>query len=227
MSRITSFYRSSLGKKAVMAATGIILFGFVFVHMVGNLKMYQGPEVYNAYAEGLREIGYPIVPHNGLLWIARLTLVAAVLLHMLSAWQVTRQSWAARPSRYSKKTILQADYAVRTIRWGGVIIAFFVAYHIMHLTVGLAWAHPDFRAGEVYHNVVTAFGNPWVALFYIAANLFLGLHLFHGVWAFFQTLGWNHPRYNSWRRNFASLFAFVITAGNVSFPIAVLTGIVS
>lgn len=223
----TSFYGSSLGKKAVMAVTGIILFGFVLGHMLGNLKMYLGPETYNAYAEGLRELGHPFLPPESFLWIFRILLLASVGLHMLSAWQVTRQSWGARNHRYARRAYVQADYAVRTMRWGGVIIALFVFYHLAHFTWGFDWAHPDFIAGDVYHNVVAGFRSPVISLLYVAANLALGLHLYHGVWSLFQSMGWNHPRYNEWRRHFAIAFAFIVTAGNVSFPIAVLTGIVA
>lgn len=219
-----SFYGSSLAKKAVMAVSGVVLFGFVLVHMAGNLKMYLGQEAFDHYAESLRQLGTPLLPPSGLLWVARLVLLAAVAAHVVSAWQVSRQSWRARGSRYVKHAYVATDYAARTMRWGGVIILLFVVYHLLHFTFGTV--HPDFRPGEVYHNVVVGFRNPVIALFYVAANLFLGLHLFHGVWSLFQSLGWNHPRYNAWRRAAAATFAFVVTAGNVSFPIAVLTGVV-
>jgi succinate dehydrogenase / fumarate reductase cytochrome b subunit len=143
----------------------------------------------------------------------------------VAAWQVSRRSRRARGSRYVKHAFVETDYAARTMRWGGVIILLFVLYHLMHLTWGNV--HPDFRPGEVYHNVVVGFQNPLVALVYVAANLALGLHLYHGVWSLCQSLGLNHPRYNPWRRSAAAAFAFVVTAGNVSFPIAVLTGVVS
>lgn len=223
----TSFYGSSLGKKAVMAVTGIILFGFVVSHMVGNLKMYQGPESYNTYASALREIGDPFFPNTALLWVARSVLLLAVVLHIVAAWQVSRRSLASRRRRYARHAYVQADYAARTMRWGGVIIALFVLYHLAHFTWGFSWAHPDFVHGDVYHNVVAGFRSPVVSLFYIVANLALGLHLYHGLWSLFQTLGWSQGRASDWRRHFASVFAFIVTAGNVSFPIAVLTGIVA
>lgn len=224
MSNVTGLLSTSLGKKAAMALSGLLLFGFVLGHMAGNLKMYLGQQAYDHYAEGLREIGAPMLPHGGFLLIARLGLLAAVAVHLLAAWQTTRQSRAARQSGYERKTVVAADYASRTMRWGGVIILLFVVYHLCHLTWGVA--HPDFRPESVYHNVVTGFGNPLIAFFYIAANLALGFHLYHGLWSFFQSLGFNHPRYNAWRERFAQAFAFIVTAGNVSFPIAVLTGIV-
>ncbi len=225
MSWIGDFWRSNLGKKAVMAGTGIILFGYVLAHMLGNLKLYLGPEALNHYAEWLREMGAPLFPHESALWIVRLLLLAAVVGHIWSAWRVTRDSWAARPSKYEREKRVQLDYAARTMRWGGVIIALFVLFHILHLTTGDV--HHDFEAGAVYHNVVAGFSVWWVSAVYILANLFLGLHLYHGLWSMFQSLGWNHPTYNAWRRNFAVTFAVVVTVGNVSFPVAVLTGLVS
>ncbi|MGD2116063.1 MAG: succinate dehydrogenase cytochrome b subunit [Acidobacteriota bacterium] len=225
MSWIVDFWRSNLGKKAVMAVSGIILFGFVLGHMLGNLKLYLGPEALNHYAEWLREMGSPLFPHESALWLFRLLLLAAVAGHMWSAWRVTRDSWKARPSKYERDERVQLDYAARTMRWGGVIIALFVVFHILHLTTGDV--HADFEPGAVYHNVVAGFSVWWVSAIYILANLFLGLHLYHGLWSMFQSLGWNHPTYNAWRRNFAVTFAVVVTVGNVSFPVAVLTGLVS
>ncbi len=223
-----SFYRSDLGKKAVMAVTGIMLFGFVLGHMAGNLKLYLGADSLNHYAEWLREIGAPLLPHGGLLWIARVVLLAAVGLHILSATQLTLKNRRARPRDYRERNVLQATYAARTMRWGGVIIALFVFYHLAHFTWGWGWAHRDFVAGDVYHNVVAGFSVWWVSAFYIVANLALGLHLYHGLWSMFQSLGWyvaGNP--HDWRRRFAQVFALVIVAGNVSFPLAVLAGLVS
>lgn len=207
-----------------MAVSGLVLFGFVLGHMAGNLKLYQGPEKLNAYAEWLREIGAPALPHGGLLWIARAVLLAAVAVHMVSAWQVTRMSRAARPRGYADDRRVQATYASRTMRWGGVLIALFVVYHLFHFTWGPAWAHPDFVPGDVYHNVVAGFSVLPVSVFYIVAHAALALHLYHGLWSLFQSLGWNHPRIKPWRRPFAKAFAALIFVGNVSFPIAVLTG---
>ncbi len=224
MTATIGFLRSTLGKKAVMAVTGLVLFGFVLVHMAGNLKMYQGEAKFDAYAEGLREIGAPILGHGQALWIARGVLLISVLLHIWAAWSLTVQSRRARPVAYEVTASVQSSYAARTMRWGGVIVLLFVLYHLAHLTFG--WAHPDFTPGKVYQNVTVGFQIWWVALFYIVANLALGFHLYHGMWSFFQTLGWNQPALNPWRRRFATLFAVVITAGNLSFPLAVLIGVV-
>ena len=227
MSWLRDFYNSAVGKKALMAVTGLLLFGFVFGHMVGNLKLYQGAEKLDAYAEWLREVGTPALPPSGVLWIARIGLLGAVVLHILSATQLTLANRRARPVSYRKRKSVKADYASRTMVWGGVIIALFVVYHLAHFTWGSAWAHPDFVPGSVYHNVVAGFQVWWVSAFYIVAQIALGFHLYHGLWSLFQSLGLNNPRFNSWRRVFAWTFALVISAANISFPIAVLTGVIN
>jgi len=224
MSWFGEVYRSAVGKKAVMAVTGIILFGFVLLHMVGNLKLYEGPQVLNSYAGFLRTVGSPAIPTSGLLWIVRIVLLVSVVLHMWAAWQVTLMSRAARPHPYGRRDFVEASYASRTMRWGGVIILLFVVYHLLDLTFGAV--NPNFREGDVYHNVVASFSVWWVAAFYVAAQVALGFHLYHGMWSLFQSLGWNHPRFNSWRRGFATAFAWIITVGNISFPLAVLAGVI-
>ncbi|HEY6323773.1 MAG TPA: succinate dehydrogenase cytochrome b subunit [Thermoanaerobaculia bacterium] len=224
MAWFPDLYRSAVGKKAVMAATGIILFGFVLGHLLGNLKLYLGPEALNSYSRFLRTVGEPVVPANVLLWAVRLVLIAAVVLHVWAAWQLSRASRAARPDAYVAGTRIHTTYASRTMRWGGVIILLFVIYHLLHLTWGTV--HPAFVRGDVYHNVVTGFQVWWVSLFYIAAQVALGFHLYHGLWSMFQSLGWSHPRFNLWRNGFAHAFAWLITVGNISFPVAVLSGLV-
>jgi len=227
MSWFTDLYRTAVGKKAVMAVTGIILFGFVVVHMIGNLKLYErgqfhGVPYLDAYGYFLRHMGEPLVPAYTLLWIVRAILIVAVVFHIWAAWQVTRISQAARPRDYVSRPKIHTTYAARTMRWGGVIILLFVIYHLLHFTTGTV--HPDFQEGNVYHNVVTGFSVWYVSLFYIVAQVALGFHLYHGLWSMFQSLGWNHPRYNHWRNGFAHAFAWIITLGNISFPLAVLAG---
>jgi succinate dehydrogenase / fumarate reductase cytochrome b subunit len=224
MAWFPDLYRSAVGKKAVMAATGIVLFGFVLGHLIGNLKLYLGPEAINTYADFLRRAGEPVLPAGVLLWSVRLVLILSVLLHVEAAWRLTRMSRAARPRRYLAPTRIHTAYASRTMRWGGVIILLFVIYHLLHFTWGTV--HPSFVPGDVYHNVVTGFQVWWVAAFYIAAQIALGFHLYHGLWSLFQSLGWNHPRFNLWRDGFAHAFAWIITLGNVSFPLAVLGGLI-
>lgn len=235
MSWFTDLYRSAVGKKAVMAVTGIVLFGFIVIHMIGNLKIYEAGEIdvyrdgayepmryLDAYGFFLRHAGEPAVPAYALLWIFRAVLLAAVVLHIWAAWQVTRMSRAARPHGYASRPKIHTTYASRTLRWGGVIILLFVIYHLLHFTTGTV--HPDFQEGRVYQNVVTGFSVWYVSLFYVVAQVALGFHLYHGLWSMFQSLGWNHPRFNRWRNGFAHAFAWIITLGNVSFPLAVLAG---
>lgn len=218
------FYRSAVGKKFVMAISGIIGFGYVFGHMVGNLKIYLGQGALNHYGEWLREIGAPMLPRTGFLWLARPVLLAAVLIHIHAAWSLTRMNHAARQTSYAKRDYIAANYASRTMRWGGVIILLFILFHLADLTWGAA--NPGFHRGDVYGNLVASLSRWPVAALYIVANLALGLHLFHGLWSLFQTLGWSHDRFDAWRRNFAVTFAVLVTAGNVSIPIAVLTGVI-
>jgi succinate dehydrogenase / fumarate reductase, cytochrome b subunit len=225
MAWFPDLYRSAVGKKAVMAVTGILLFGFVLGHMVGNLKLYEGPQVLNAYAAFLRTMGEPALPPSGLLWLVRVVLLAAVALHIWAAWELTRQSQRARPKPYAARPRLHTTYASRTMRWGGVILLLFIVYHLLHLTWGTL--HPSFVPGDVYHNVVSGFQVWWVAAFYIAAQVALGFHLYHGLWSLFQSLGWSAPRFNLWRNGFAHAFAWIVTLGNISFPLAVLAGLVT
>jgi succinate dehydrogenase / fumarate reductase, cytochrome b subunit len=225
MTWLANLYRSAIGKKAVMAVTGLILFGFVVAHMVGNLKLYLGPEHMNEYAEALRTLFMPIVPREGALWIARVVLLVAVIFHIHSAYALTMMNREARPIAYRDRQFAKASYASRTMRWGGVIILLFIIYHLLHLTLG--WVQRDtFIPGDVYHNVVEGFKVWWIAAFYILANIALGLHLFHGVWAMFSSLGVTHKRFENWRRLFATAFAVLVTLGNLSFPLSVLLGIV-
>lgn len=225
MSWLGEITASAVGKKAAMAISGLVLFGYVLLHMLGNLKLYQGPQKLNDYASFLREVGAPLVPHEGLLWLVRVVLLVAVVLHVWAAWSLTRMSRAARPQAYARRDAVAMSYASRTMRWGGVLLLLFVLYHLLHLTAGTL--HHDFIPGDVYHNVVTGFRVWWVSLAYVVAQVALGFHLYHGLWSMFQTLGWNHPRYNAWRRAFAQVFAWVVTLGNVSFPLAVLSGVVA
>jgi len=212
-----SFLGSSIGKKVVMAVTGFMLFGFVVAHMIGNLQIYLGPSAMNEYAVFLRE-----VLHGTGIWIARSGLVVAAVLHVWAAYSLTRMNQKARPEGYRERENRESTYASRTMRWSGVILLLFVVYHLMHFTWGNV--HPDFVPGDVYHNFVVGFRQTLVSLFYILAMLALGLHLYHGVWSFMQTLGLSHPRYNHLRHGFATLVAVVVVAGNISFPVAVMTG---
>ena len=224
MTWLGNFYRSAIGKKAVMAVTGVILFGWIFLHMVGNLKVYFGPEHYNEYAHFLKTMLTPAVPESGMLWLSRMILLVAVVFHIHSAYALTMMNRKARPIDYRDRDYVKASYASRTMRWGGVIILLFIIYHILHFTTG--HAHHDFVPGDVYRNFVTGFQRWWVSAIYIVANLALGLHLYHGVWSMFSSVGVTHKRFENWRRLFATAFAAIITAANVLFPVSVLLGIV-
>jgi succinate dehydrogenase / fumarate reductase cytochrome b subunit len=224
--RPRGLYATDVGKKYVMAISGIVLMLFVLGHMVGNLKLYLGAESLNTYSEWLRDVGEPALPREVLLWIVRIVLLAAVFLHIDSAARLTRSNRQARPVRYEgQRAFAAADFASRTMRWTGVIVALFVIFHLLDLTWGSA--NPDFRSGDPYANIVASFERIPVAIFYVVANLALAVHLYHGAWSLFQSMGWAHPHYNHWRRWFAIGFAVVVAVGNISFPIAVVTGVVS
>ena len=223
---LLELYRSALGKKYIMAITGIVLLGYVLIHMVGNLKLYMGATSINEYGEWLRVVGEPAAPRETVLWIFRVVLLGSFALHIHAAYALTVMNRRARPKGYqSKRNYMAADFASRTMRWSGVIVLLFVIFHLLDLTWGTA--NPDYIAGDVYNNLVASFQRWPVALFYILANLALGLHIYHGAWSMFQTLGINKRRFNAWRRWFAIGFAAVVTLGNVSFPLAVMTGVVA
>ncbi len=212
-----SFFGSTIGRKIVMAVTGVMLFGFVLGHLAGNLQLYLGPQAINDYGVFLRH-----ALHGAGIWIARGSLLAAVVLHIWAATSLTLSSRAARPQGYRQWQARESTYASRTMRWGGVILLLFVIYHLMHFTWGNV--HPSFIEGDVYHNMVAGFSVPWTSGVYILAMLALGLHLRHGLWSMFQTLGVSHPRYERYAKAFAAVFAAVVVLGNISFPIAVLAG---
>jgi succinate dehydrogenase / fumarate reductase cytochrome b subunit len=219
MSQAPGFLRSSIGRKVIMAVTGAILVLFVIGHMIGNLTVYLGPEALNAYAVFLRQF-----LHGSALWIVRAVLLAAAVLHIWSATSLTLDSRRARREGYRKVEWKESTYASRTMRWGGVIILLFVIYHLLHFTFGTV--HPSFVEGDVYHNFVAGFRSVPVSIAYVVAMIALALHLRHGVWSMFQTLGVSHPRYMAIARGAAWVVAVVVLVGNVSFPIAVLAGIV-
>lgn len=219
-----TLYQTTIGKKVVMAVTGLILFAYVFVHMLGNLKIFSGPEYINAYGVFLREVGYPLFAHESLLWIARVVLLASVGLHIWAAYQLTRLDLAGRPVHYQDRKNLASSFAARTMRWSGVILGLFIVYHVLHLTTGML--HGSFRQGDIYNNVVSGFRNPIVSLVYIVSQVALVLHLYHGVWSLSQTMGWRSSVNNSLWKGFAAVSAVVIGAGNISIPLAVLLGIV-
>jgi succinate dehydrogenase / fumarate reductase cytochrome b subunit len=217
MNRVVGFYGTTVGKKVLMAVTGLILFAYVVAHMLGNFQIYIGEDQINAYAALLHKSA-------AFLWTARSVLLFCVLVHIVAAVQVWLRNRASRPVKYRVFRPPAVDYAARTMVWSGPIIALFVVYHILHFTTGQA--HPDFHHLQPFHNVIVAFSVWWVAGIYIVANLLLAVHLYHGVWSLFQSMGWDHPTYGPLRRCFAVLAATIIGAGNISIPLAVLTGVV-
>jgi succinate dehydrogenase cytochrome b subunit len=219
MSTSSTFLGSTIGKKVVMAATGVVLFGFVVGHMAGNLQLYLGPSVMNAYGAFLREI-----LHGAGLWIARAVLLASVLLHVWAAAALTKVDVEARPVGYRTLRPHASTYAARSMRWTGVLLAAFVVYHLADLTFGAA--NPAFEEGDVYHNVVASFGRAPVVLFYVAAMCCLGLHLKHGTLSMLRTLGLSHPGHERMAGRALTLIVGVTIAANVSFPLAVLFGVV-
>jgi succinate dehydrogenase / fumarate reductase cytochrome b subunit len=223
--RALTLWDSTVGKKIMMAVTGVILIGFVIVHMIGNLKVYQGADAFNHYAEGLRTLGEPFFGYGQLLWILRIILLVAVIIHIVAAVQLVLHSRKARAIGYRKYDgDMVFSYASRTMKWGGLIILGFVIYHLLHLTFGSA--HPDFIPGDVYHNLVAGFQSWPVSIAYVLAMIPLGFHLYHGFWSMLQTFGATNPRVNRIQRPLAAVLALVVVLGNVSFPVAVLTGVV-
>ena len=220
-----TLWDSTVGKKIMMAVTGVILIGFVIVHMIGNLKVYQGADAFNHYAEGLRTLGEPFFGYGQLLWILRIILLVAVIIHIVAAVQLVLHSRKARAIGYRKYDgDMVFSYASRTMKWGGLIILGFVIYHLLHLTFGSA--HPDFIPGDVYHNLVAGFQSWPVSIAYVLAMIPLGFHLYHGFWSMLQTFGATNPKVDRIRRPIAAVLALVVVLGNISFPVAVLTGVV-
>ena len=222
LARPLALTRTLIGKKVLMAVTGVVLFAFIVVHMLGNLKAFQGAQHFNDYAEGLRALGAPFFGHGQLLWVLRIGLVISVAVHIWAAWLVTRASWTARRADYRRLTATETTYAARTMRWGGVLIALYVVYHLLDLTFGPA--NPSFTPGDAYGNLVASLQRPVVSGYYIVANLAVGLHLYHGLWSAAQTLGLNRAPTDRLRRGFAGAVAGAITLGFVIVPIAILAG---
>jgi succinate dehydrogenase / fumarate reductase, cytochrome b subunit len=214
--------RSTVGRKQLMAVTGVLWFLFVFLHMVGNLKFFFGPATFDHYSHWLRTLFTPLLPHGWYLWLQRGGLTVALLLHMWAATSLTLQSRKARPVRYAKTANVQATYASRTMRWGGVIILLFIVYHVLDLSMGPA--NPGFVRGEVFRNTVASLEQWPVAAVYILAVGAVSMHVFHGVWSALQTLGANRPNYDLLFRRVSQMVALLIFAGFASLPIAILAG---
>lgn len=218
MSRLRLLWDSSVGKKVVMAATGLIWVAYLITHMLANLLVLQGPDRINAYSAFLHGTG-------GALWAARLVLLGALGLHVVAAVQLTARRHEARPVGYAGGYEPQVStLAARTIRWGGALILIFLVYHILHFTVGTA--HPSFAEGNPYHNVATGFRDLVVVIVYLVVMAFVGLHLYHGVWSSGRSLGVSSPAPRPLRRSAALALALLVWLGFSLIPIAVYAGVV-
>jgi len=221
MNQALTFLDTTIGKKVVMAISGLVLFGFTLGHMAGNLQVFLGPEAFNSYAIGMHALGPA-------LWAARGVLLVAVVLHIVMAVQLVSRANAARPVAYKVKKNERTTFAALTMRYSGFTLLFFILYHLAHFTFpGVAmgaYEHQGFSMA--YSNFVNGFSIPWVVAIYLAAMVSLGLHLYHGSYSLFQTLGLNNPIRNAAVKGAAQFVAMVITVGNIILPLSVLLGLV-
>jgi succinate dehydrogenase / fumarate reductase cytochrome b subunit len=219
MGRIRNFYASMVGKKVIMGITGLIGIGFVILHSLGNLLIFQGSTALNSYSHFLKS-------SSELLWALRITLIVAVILHVIAAFQLTRQSRAARPIGYVRHESQVATVASRTMRWGGVLILVFIVFHILHFTTGTIRPAGVFSHEDVYANVVSSFRIWWVALFYVVTMIALGFHLFHGAWSSMRSIGVSPPSPRPLHRRISLAIAVLVWAAFTAVPVAVFTGMV-
>ncbi len=219
MGGIRGFYRSMVGKKFVMGITGLIGVGFVFVHALGNLLVFRGPEAINSYSRFLKSTGE-------ILWTLRAVLIIAVILHVTAAIQLTRQSRAARTVGYTKREAQVATISSRTMRWGGALLLVFIVVHILHFTTGTIRPANVYSSVDVYANVVSSFRIWWISLFYVVAMIALGLHLYHGAWASVRSIGVSPPSAEPLHRRVSLVLAVLVWGAFTSIPIAVFAGIV-
>jgi succinate dehydrogenase / fumarate reductase cytochrome b subunit len=218
MGRIRAFWRSLVGKKVIMAVTGVILLLFVIGHLLGNLQIFVGPARQNAYSEFLKKLGE-------LLWVVRFVLLASLVLHVIASVQVSLASKRARPADYEKKESIETSYAARTMIWSGPLIFLYVAYHLAMFTFLVTG--PGYSPTDVYRNEVLAFRVPAISAVDVLSMIFLGMHLYHGAWSMLHTLGASNPKYRFLRKTIAPVVAIAITAGYIAIPIEVLMGFIS
>ncbi|MFI9353273.1 succinate dehydrogenase [Streptomyces lydicus] len=219
-----TLWGSSVGKKTVMAVSGLIMLLYLVVHMLGNLKIFFGAAEFNHYAHWLRVVGEPFMHEEWTLWLVRVVLLAAVVAHATSAYQLSRRDIRARPGKYVHRKP-RASYATRTMRWGGIILGLFLVWHLLDLTTGTV--HAGFRPGHPYQNVVDTFSTWYGNVIYLVAMVALGLHVRHGFWSAAQTLGVGSRARDRALKTTANALALVLTVGFVSVPVAVMTGVVS
>lgn len=221
-----NLYQTAIGKKWVMALTGVGLLGFVLAHMIGNLHLYEGPLQVNVYGEHLRTLLEPIAPRTFVLWLLRLGLIAMFALHIHAAVSLTRMNLQSHAKYQSSRDYIAANFASRTMRWTGIIIGLFVLFHLADLTWGW-WLGDSYVRGDVYHNVSESLSNIPVGVIYIVANAALAVHIFHGVYSLFQSLGINSPAINRARRGLATGIAGLVLIGNLSFPVLTMAGLIN
>ena len=219
--------RTTIGKKMLMAASGLVILLWLIGHMLGNLKVWLNQREFDSYAEFLRRMGEPIFPHTVLLWIVRVVVGAAFIVHVYFAIDLSLRSRKARQQHYAHPDRVQSNPAPVTMRWGGIAIGLFVIFHLAHFTWG--WIHPGYTyvRGSVYQNVVESFNQWWLVVIYLAAMLALCLHLYHGTWSMFQTFGVNNRRWDPIIRRTAATVAIVIFVGFSAVPVGVLVGVIS
>ncbi len=217
-------WHTSIGKKIVMAVTGLLMLAFLLVHMLGNLKIFFGPQDFDGYARWLRTIGEPVLHGAWFLWIQRAVLLVAVVLHIVAAAQLSKRDVRARPTKYAHGQRAKATFATSTMRWGGVILALFIVWHLLDLTAGVV--NPGFQEGHVYANVYRDFSHWWSNVIYIVAMAALGLHINHGFWSSSQTLGVNSPARDKAIKATGTTLAVLISVGFIMVPIGVMAGIV-
>lgn len=220
MQKTLGLLDTSIGKKAVVAVTGLVLYGFVVGHMLGNLQAFLGPAKFNAYAEAIKAT-------PPLLWGVRTVLIVSIFLHVTLTLSLVSSSAAARPVGYRAKQNSATNFGALTMRYGGPALLLFVLFHLAHFTFpGVSMGAYAHLPHDPYQNFVNGFRVPWVTAIYLAAQLFLGLHLFHGSWSMLQTLGLNHPRYNHLLKLGPRALGFGVAFGNSLLPLAVLAGVI-
>ncbi len=217
LTSMTSVFSSTIGKKFIVAVTGLVMFGFVVGHLAGNLQVFDSAQKLNDYAAFLKAT-------KPLLWGTRIALLVMLALHILCTVQLKARNHSSRPIGYQAHAVIKASPPSRFMIWSGAFLGFYIVYHLLHFTVGSA--HPEFSHTDVYSNIIVAFSSPLVSAVYVLAMISLGFHLNHGIYSVFQTLGLNHPKYNCWRRLFANGASIAIALGYISIPAAVLLGVI-
>jgi succinate dehydrogenase / fumarate reductase cytochrome b subunit len=211
-----AFFRSNIGLKAVMAVTGLIMVGYLLTHVAANLLVFRGPELINKYSAVLHS-------QPAFLWSARAVLIVALIAHIWSAVMLTRRDLAARPVGYAQRNPQASTFASRTIRWGGLVILFFLVWHILQFTTGTV-RPAAFVEGDPHGNVVRAFQVPWVVALYVVAMAAVGLHLFHGTWSAFRSLGLVKPSEHALRHRTSLIVAGLVWLGFTIIPLAIFAG---